>query len=251
MLQVTTSFRVGKGIGIVYDSTLALFEPMNGALAESLWDLLTKGAGIDELLEDLSSTGLRSLGSFAMAQFEDTQTRIVVRGTARARVEGAAGVREIAALGVRTWVEEVVDGVEGVELSLAETKSEDLPFRVAHGLIPADVLRHGVGSAPQLQDVQLDWVDEFRADEALIAPKPVAQASEPSPSTAFVALLTAGGVGDRARRNSPPMQQFFRESKVQLPVAGSASPRREVYDQTVETGSAVSRSPKGNGRSPR
>ena len=245
MLQVTTSFRVGKGIGIVYDSTLALFEPMNGALAESLWDLLTKGAGIDELLEDLSSTGLRSLGSFAMAQFEDTQTRIVVRGTARARVEGAAGVREIAALGVRTWVEEVVDGVEGVELSLAETKSEDLPFRVAHGLIPADVLRHGVGSAPQLQDVQLDWVDEFRADEALIAPKPVAQASEPSPSTAFVEIdpgrtITTSALDSFSASAALGAPGLVDSSAVPLTSAGEVPPNAgtayeydEIYGRTV------------------
>ena len=143
MHHVTTSFRVGKGIGIVYGSTLALFEPMNSALAESLWDLVGNGAGIDELLEDLSSTGLRSLGSFAMAQFEDTQTRVVVRGTASACIAGVSGRREISAKGVRTWVEEVIDGVVEVELSLAGTTGEPLPFRVGQGLIPADVLQHG------------------------------------------------------------------------------------------------------------
>jgi hypothetical protein len=177
---VTTSFRVGRGIGIAYDSTLALFEPLNGALAESLWALVAKGAGIDELLEELSSTGLRALGSFAMAQFEETQTRIVVRGGALIVIEGAFGCRKIGADGVRTWVEEVVEGVDGVELSLAEPNDGPLPFRVERGLLPADVLRHGKPMAPALKGVALDWVDDFSAGEVLTGTTP---ATGPDPAT--------------------------------------------------------------------
>ena len=172
---MTTNFRVGKGIGIAYDSTLALFEPLNGALAESLWALVADGAGIDELLEELSTTGLRSLGSFAMAQFEDSQIRIVVRGTARARVSGAGGPREIGAAGVRTWVEEVVDGVDAVELALDELDGSVLPFRVERGLLPADVLQQAnsqvvAAPAPQLDGMALDWADDFHASEVFVVP---------------------------------------------------------------------------------
>jgi len=46
------------------------------------------------------------------------------------------------------------------------------------------------------------------------------------------------------------IQKFYQDSKVHFP-----SRQRQLatggYDQTAETGSAVSRSPKGNGRSPR
>jgi len=170
---VTTSFRVGKGIGIVYDATLAVFEPINGALAESMWSLVGNGAGIDELLEELSSTGLRALGSFAMAQFEETQTRIVVRGSARATVEGPGGIRVISANGVRTWVEEVVEGVVAVELALlgaGDVDVEALPFRVERGLLPADFLRQGAMVAPTLISVALDWVDDFNITESLTTP---------------------------------------------------------------------------------
>lgn len=170
---MTTSFRVGKGIGIVYDATLAVFEPINGALAESLWDLVGNGAGIDELLEELSSTGLRSLGSFAMAQFEETQTRIVVRGSALATVDGPDGERVISAHGVRTWVEEVVEGVAAVELMLlgtADIVGVALPFRAERGLLPADVLRQGAEVPPTLAGVALEWVDDFSASESLTEP---------------------------------------------------------------------------------
>lgn len=170
---MTTNFRVGKGIGIVHDATLALFEPVNGALAESLWALVGAGAGIDELLEELSSTGLRSLGSFAMAQFEDTQTRIVVRGTALATVDGANGARVIGADGVRTWVEEVVPGVVGVQLALLSAGDgieEAFPFRVERGLLPADVLRQGIVAAPVLRDVELEFTSDFNVADVLTEP---------------------------------------------------------------------------------
>ena len=251
---MTTSFRVGKGIGIVYDSTLALFEPMNGALAESLWGLVGKGAGIDELLEDLSSTGLRSLGSFAMAQFEDSQTRIVVRGTARAQIEGPDGRREIGAHGVRTWVEEVVEGVIGVELSLAEPNGEPLPFRVEQGLIPADVLQHGAVAAPQLQSVELGWVDDFRAGEALIAPRPTAEHIKPAPGTAAVELdpgrtitsAVLGSFSDEAAVNAQvplDVPSLVRPPALDSPIdAGAAYEYDEIYGRTISrsvSGAAV------------
>lgn len=171
---MTTSFRVGKGIGIVYDATLAVFEPINGALAESLWSLVGNGAGIDELLEELSSTGLRSLGSFAMAQFEETQTRIVVRGSALATIDGPDGGRVISANGVRTWVEEVIEGVMAVELALldaGDVVGVALPFRAERGLLPADVLRQGVVVAPTLAGVALEWVNDFKTSESLAEPE--------------------------------------------------------------------------------
>ena len=248
MHHVTTSFRVGKGIGIVYGSTLALFEPMNSALAESLWDLVGNGAGIDELLEDLSSTGLRSLGSFAMAQFEDTQTRVVVRGTASACIAGVSGRREISAKGVRTWVEEVIDGVVEVELSLAGTTGEPLPFRVGQGLIPADVLQHGVGAAPEFQGVELDWVDDFRADEALIARRPVAEPATPPPGTATadsdpgrtITSAVLGSFSDEAAMNAevPAVPPLI----VQAPALDLSTNEEAAYEYDEIFGRTISRS---------
>ena len=169
-----TNFRIGKGIGIVSDATIALFEPLNGELAESLWGMVGAGAGIDELLEELSRTGLRSLGSFALAQFEDSETRIVVRGSASARVNGPSGVRELSARGVRTWVEEVVQDVSELDLALNGYEDIPLPFRLDSGLVPADLLHRGELKSPQLADLSVHWVDEFRSEDAVLAsPSPL------------------------------------------------------------------------------
>lgn len=164
---MTTNFRVGQGIGIVSECTLALLEPMNAALAEQLWRLVDDGAGIDELLEQLSATGLRSLGSFTMAQFEEGGVRIVVRGTARATVSTSTGAREITALGVRTWVEEVVDGAAMVHLSLDGPVDGHLPFRASAGLLPADVLTRGADDRPQLASTSFGQLASFAADDVL------------------------------------------------------------------------------------
>lgn len=184
----TTSFRVGKGIGIVGAATLALLEPMNGELAERLWKLVSSGAGVDDLLEELSTTGLRSLGSFAMAQFEGSGVRVVVRGTGRANVVDLSSSRDIAASGVRTWVEEVVDQVSSVSLCLTDVPIEALPFRAGFGVLPADALQRGTSPA-SLTDLETDWVDEFReadviraADaEIVVVERPDPMVEEPDP----------------------------------------------------------------------
>jgi hypothetical protein len=52
-----TSVHLGRGVGLVSETTLAVLDPMNTELAEALWQLVGKGAGIDELLERLSKIG--------------------------------------------------------------------------------------------------------------------------------------------------------------------------------------------------
>lgn len=259
---MTTSFRVGRGIGIVYDATLVVIEPINGALAESLWALVNSGAGIDELLEELSSTGLRALGSFAMAQFEEGQTRVVVRGSAAVTVDSPEGPRRITALGVRTWVEEVVDGVVAAELALdgASVVEAALPFRVERGLLPADVLRQGTVVAPGLSGVALDWVDDFDAVTVLIVDPagpdsaetdlstmaPAEQAVEtrsapPDPGRTMTAAdlsevtqASTVDVGSLAHDDeSPVTAQHPVVSAVDEPVAGAGDEYDEIYGRTM------------------
>lgn len=217
-MSVTTGFRVGRGIGIIHDSTLALFEPLNGDLAGSLWELVCSGAGIDELLEELSSTGLRSLGSFAMAQFEEAQTRVVVRGAARVLITGSAGKRSIAAHGVRTWVEEVIDGVEAIELSLAEPADAVLPFRAQRALLPADVLQHGVAVDPEVRHVAFNWIEDFDPSDAFSGSPPGAR----GPIGQASIDLSPSGDRDEADVGLPEV------APVPPPVAPATDPRRTM-----------------------
>jgi hypothetical protein len=157
-----TYIRIGAGIGIVSERTLALLEPVNGLLAEDLWQLVESGAGVDDLLERMSSTGLRSLGSFAMAQFEDAGVRVVVRGTAAIDIAGTKKSRQIVASGVRTWVEDFLPGTPDLSLRLGQPADGELPFRVMHGLVPADMLcRASIAAGPKLVDLDYQWTEDF------------------------------------------------------------------------------------------
>ncbi len=179
-----TTIRIGRGIGLVGHETLAVFEPANGLLAEDLWILVEAGAGIDDLLEAVSTTGLRALGSFAIAQFEDAGIRVVVRGSAVVDIGSASAVKRVLAEGVRTWVEDFATGATQVTLRLGGVSSSPQPFRIDRGLVPADLLARGVSLArPQLAKVDLAWIDEFtppvvqaaRIDMAVVPqPEPIA-----------------------------------------------------------------------------
>ena len=167
-----THIRIGQGIGIVAEHTLALLEAFNGLLAEDLWQLVESGAGIDDLLESLSATGLRSLGSFAMAQYEDDGIRLVVRGSATIDVETADGTSDVQAEGVRTWVEHFVPGECSVTLRLGQSPVAPLPFCIRHGLVPADLLRRTLEiTRSDLSDVDLVGLEGFEPPVVAGSPK--------------------------------------------------------------------------------
>lgn len=159
--QMVASFLPGAGVGIAAVPTFAVLEPMNRSLAERLWNTLGDDGTIDEILEILSSNGLRTLGSFALAQLDGAALRVVVRGTGCVVVTTETGQRVISATGVRTWVEEIVGGSGDFELSIGESVPEStvhsllgaLPFRVAGGLVPATLLRFTAAARLDLSGV--------------------------------------------------------------------------------------------------
>jgi hypothetical protein len=156
-----TSFRVGSGIGLVSPTTLALLEPSNNLLAEELWDLLDQSAGIDDLLEAMSSTGLRALGAFAMVQFEVATVRVVVRGTAVAELTIGAVQELVTAEGVRTWNEAVFPSATRVALRFGDDSEGGSPFRIGSGLVPAVVLIRGEASISAIGDRDFASVNAF------------------------------------------------------------------------------------------
>jgi FHA domain len=208
-----TNFRVGKGIGIVAKTTMALFEPVNGLLAQDLWELVLAGSGVDDLLESLSATGLRSLGSFAMVQFEESGMRLVVRGTASIDLLGPEETT-IEAQGVRTWVEHFSADVRAVTLRLGEVVDGSLPFAVDLGLLPADLLQRTPSTErPSLDGLEFGWVDQFEAVN-LSDLRP--QATAPGPSSPIASAGT--------RLVSSPQLPDVSESVVSGPEEMAVSP---------------------------
>lgn len=170
-----TTFRAGAGVGLIGDTLMVLLDPINADAAERLWNLISAGAGIDEVLEELSAYGLRRLGSFALARFEGDGVRVVVRGDGVGAVNGAGGDVVVSADGVRTWHEDFVSAASVVELHLGQSIDAPLCFRLSSGVIPADALRRGEAVVDRV-------VAPALMPDAQEPEVPVAAASDPTAS---------------------------------------------------------------------
>lgn len=167
---------IGHGLGIVGPRTVALFEPMNAALAAKVWSLVSSGAGANELLEVVSGEGLRTLGAFAFAHREDGALHVVVRQTASAEISDGDQSEVVAAGNVRTWVEKAFGGDATFCLRLAEADAEfQSPFRVVSGLVPAIALH---SAPPEVADLGVVTTTPL-VDPAAILIAPPASAAEP------------------------------------------------------------------------
>jgi hypothetical protein len=166
------AFRVGTGLALVSPSTFALLDTTNGALAERLWALMEEGAGVDSLLEELSATGLRSLGSFALVEVEPDAMRVVVRGEACAEVVSESDTERFTGVGVKTWLEHVVPGGRSFVLALDGELGEPSPYRVTEAVLPAVGLMWPIvrDDSPTLQGLELGHLADFEPGLAIAPP---------------------------------------------------------------------------------
>ncbi len=142
----TTSFEPGGDVGLVAQQTVGLVERDNPSTREKLWSLVSGDAPLDDILDELSSTGLKALPDFGLAQVEGAAIRIVARGQIRIAAELSSGsVHEIDPSDVRTWIEELVDDVVAITIALP-ARDDDTPaastdaFAVLAGSVPATSL---------------------------------------------------------------------------------------------------------------
>lgn len=270
--EVYARFRVGRGLALVSPPSFVLVDASNGAFGERLWSLMETQGGVDALLEELSATGLRSLGDFAMAQIEDAELRVVVRGQAHALIRSADGTVDLEAGSVKTWVEAVFDDATGFSLSLGEPQEEKLVFRMGRGVVPADRLDWTDldDASIHLEGIELDWTDGYEPidvgerrfpkpshPDALSEPKrpPVAvqgpSGADDDPETSdvddydFDALYgrtVAKSVQDAAVAPVAEDDQAHRDAESPAPSGETAEEQTAVAsDVTLAPGSAMSR----------
>lgn len=178
--------RFGRGIAVVFGPMVALLDEKIGQLGDRLWAAIQDGGGADLILEELSATGLRALGDFAVAEREPEGVRVVVRGTGLATVHGTGGHVDIDAGDTRTWTEVIVSDATGFALRLGDDPIEGhLPFRVSSGLLPADQVVWGSAvEAAVLDGTDFSWVDDLRPVEMLDGPS--VEPSSPAPAVPVV-----------------------------------------------------------------
>lgn len=142
----TTAFEPGGDVALVARQTVGLIERDNPSTRERLWGLVSEDAPLDDILDELSSTGLKALPDFGLAQVEGTAIRIVARGRATISAElGSGDTHEIDPSDVRTWIEELVEDVAAITITLPaldsdEGESSGEAFAVLAGSVPASSL---------------------------------------------------------------------------------------------------------------
>jgi hypothetical protein len=221
-----TGFVVGRGIGLVTSTTIFLLDASNGPLAERAWALMQQEASSDELLEAISATGLRSLGSFALAQFEHVddeqpRVRVVARGQGAIDVTTTDGTRSLSGAGVRTWLEDVVASSGSLVLRLDDANADGITFRAASGVLPAIALsRRLTSDPPALVDIELP---DGAGLEGLIPQAP--------PPVVLVGTFESQPLAERStalEALAPPTPETVEVAPVDLPaptpVAGGSPP---------------------------
>jgi hypothetical protein len=119
-----------------------------------LWPTLSTATSLEELVEAVLEIGLRNLPTIAIAYRADTETHVLLRGSARGAVDPGGDLPvQVLASDAQTWKEHAVTGP--VRLFVGElSEGGDLPL--SSGVVPADAL-------------SVDWSTSFaepRAPEA-------------------------------------------------------------------------------------
>ena len=130
----TWSFRRGAWFGIFGEHATVVLPPTEKARVAAVWELVDEGAGFDETRDALISSGLRDLPGFVLVSESDGETRIVLRGAARAHFATADGVVHVEGDGATTWVERTLSDVTRIRIEVAEEASYD-DLVVSGGLV--------------------------------------------------------------------------------------------------------------------
>lgn len=113
----SSTFVLGSSVGLVGEHMFGIVEADHPSTRDQLWRLIEQRATLDDVLDQLSSAGLRSLPSFAVAELTDTGVRAVARGAARFEVTFDGGRREgLDGSSVGTWLEGAFE--RGVEIAV-------------------------------------------------------------------------------------------------------------------------------------
>lgn len=131
---MTWSCRSGAWFAVLGEHSLVALPPSEKARVAAIWALVDDGAGFDETLDALISSGLRDLPGFVLVCRDGDETRVVLRGEAHAHFTTADEVVRVDGEAATTWVERTLHGVQHLQVQVAE-EVETEQLRVAAGLV--------------------------------------------------------------------------------------------------------------------
>ncbi len=179
----TCSYRPGQWFGIFGSHATVLLPPSEKARVAHLWSLVDEGAGFDVVLDSLISDGLRDLPGFVLVSSEGGDTKVVIRGAARAWFTTGGETVEVAGSSATTWAERSLSGVEGTRLLVEDDESDGPAFLIDAGLVRvAEVVTPPVADEPEPSVSDRD-VEPAPAAPA-VAPEPEGGQPDAEPDTA-------------------------------------------------------------------
>lgn len=137
------SYRPGSWFGIVGERALVILPPSEKSRVASLWELVDDGAGFDVTLDALISGGLRELPSFVLVSTTEGETKVVLRGPARAVFTVDGEEVELEGSSATTWVERSLQGVERMSITVDDQDAETASYSVDGGLFRISALEEG------------------------------------------------------------------------------------------------------------
>ena len=163
------SYRPGDWFGVFGEHATVVLPPTEKGRVAEIWALVDDGAGFDEVLDALISGGLRDLPGFVLVSEADGETRVVIRGAARAEFTTDAETVTVEGSSATTWAERALRGVRAMRIEVADSDGADLP-------IAAGLVRMGRTDRPAV------------TDEASPESEPAAE-PEPVPATEVATAL--------------------------------------------------------------
>lgn len=145
------SYRGGDWFGIFGPSATVVLPPSEKDRVGRVWELVDGGAGFDETLDALISSGLRGLPGFVLVSEQDAETRVVIRGAARVHLASDDEVVHVEGDGATTWVERCVPGVTRVRIEVSE-EAEELDDQTVDGVLDGGLVRLGSAEHPPVLD---------------------------------------------------------------------------------------------------
>ncbi|QBR93504.1 FHA domain-containing protein [Nocardioides euryhalodurans] len=177
MTGAVRSYRPGAWFGVFGEHATVLLPPTEKARVPAVWALVDDGDGFDEVLDVLIADGLRDLPGFVLVSETAGETRVVIRGAARATLATAAEEVTVEGTGATTWVERALRGVTGLRIEVGEAHPESGWLDLGDGLVRVSEVVEPV-VADELPAA------EPEADEAsLVEPPPVEPAYDEEPAT--------------------------------------------------------------------
>jgi hypothetical protein len=134
--QATWSYQPGDWFGIFGPDLTLLLPGAEKSRVTGLWELVDGGAGFDQVLDGLLSSGLSALAGFVLIGSAAGPTRILLRGGGvRAAVLTGDGAVALEGTETATWSERSFEGVTSLTVAVDPPAGESRHFPIERGLV--------------------------------------------------------------------------------------------------------------------